>query len=69
MLISYVLRGEEVNIDVTDRREPYEWLIAGKTVDELNAMNITAEEEEAIGTAIHNALYDNAMSWCPEDDR
>jgi hypothetical protein len=56
MLISYVFRGEEVDIDVTDKREPYEWLFFGVTVDEHNALAITNEEEDAIFICINRAL-------------
>lgn len=69
MLISYVFRGEEVDIDVTDMREPYEWLFCGVKPEDHDALKVTSTEEEEINTRIHEVLYDRAASWCPEDDR
>ena len=68
MVISYVFRGSEVDIDVTSKLEPYEWGFMGLTTDEYNALNVTAEEEEAIAARIGDVLYDRAANWCPEDD-
>lgn len=68
MLISYVFRREEVDIDVTDKREPYEWIFFGMTADQYNALNVTAEEEEAISVHIGEVLYDNAMCANPFED-
>jgi hypothetical protein len=60
MLISYVFRGQEIDLDVTSKVEPYEWDFAGMTAEEYNALNVTAHEEEAIATCIGEALYDRA---------
>jgi hypothetical protein len=62
MLMSYVLRGEEIDIDITDRREPYEWLIVGKTSAEIDAMNLTTEEDEAIYQALYQFLWERAAT-------
>jgi hypothetical protein len=69
MLISHKFRGEEVDIDVTSKVEPYEWLFYGKSLAEHDALKVTDAEEEEISQLIHNTLYDRASSWCPEDDR
>lgn len=68
MLISYVFRGQEVDIDVLDKREPYEWTFYGIPVEDQNAMNITAEEEEAIAVRIGEVLYDQAANANPFED-
>ena len=68
MLISYAFRGEEVDLDVTNRREPYEWTIFGMTADQYNALNVTADEEEAISVHIGEVLYDQAMCANPFED-
>lgn len=68
MLISYVFRGEEVDIDVTDRREPYEWLFYGKALEEHDALRITPEEEAAICLHIAETLYDRAVNSNPFED-
>lgn len=67
MLISHMFRGQEIDLDVTSKLEPYEWHFIGMTTDEYNALNVTAEEEEAIATLIGETLYDRAVNWCPED--
>lgn len=61
MLISYVFRGEEIDLDVTNRREPYDWHFFGMTADQYNALNVTGDEEEAISVYIGETLYDRAM--------
>lgn len=68
MLISYLFRGEEIDLDVTDRREPYEWNFFGMRPDQYNALNVTAEEEEAISVRIGEVLYDHAMCANPFED-
>ncbi len=68
MLISYVFRGQEVDIDVTDKIEPYEWLFYGVKPEDHDALKITDAEEEAISNRIHEVLCDMAANWCPEDD-
>lgn len=68
MLISYTFRGQEVDLDVTDRREPYEWHFFGMTADEYNALNVTGEEEEAISIRIGEVLLDQAMCANPFQD-
>lgn len=68
MLISYVFRGEDVDIDVTDRSEPYEWLFYGKTIEEHDALKITPEEDAAIYLCIAEALYDRAANANPFED-
>jgi hypothetical protein len=60
VLISHTFRGEEVDIDVTDKREPYEWLFYGKTPAEHDALNVTDAEELEIYQLIHNSLYERA---------
>lgn len=67
MLISYTFRGEEIDLDVTDRREPYEWHFFGLTAEQYNALDVTAEEEEAISVHIGEALYERAMCAGPDD--
>lgn len=66
MLISYTFRGQEIDIDVTSKVEPYEWHFMGMTTDEYNALNVTAEEEEAIASTIGETLYDHAVNSSPE---
>jgi hypothetical protein len=67
MLMSYVLRGEEVDIEITDRREPYEWLIVGKTPAEHDAMMLTDAEEADIYQAIATTLYERAATASYDD--
>lgn len=68
MLISYVFRGQEVDIDVTDKREPYEWTFFGMTTDDYNALNVTGAEEEAISIRIGDVLMEQAMCSNPFED-
>lgn len=68
MLISYVFRGKEIDLDVTNRQEPYEWDFFGMTADEYNALNVTAAEEEAISVRIGDVLYDRAVNANPFED-
>lgn len=68
MLISYVFRGEEVDIDVTDRREPYEWLFFGMSPEQYNALGVTGDEAEAISVRIGEVIYDQAMCANPFED-
>ena len=68
MLISHKFRGQEIDLDVTDRREPYEWHFFGMTVDEYNALNVTGAEEEAISVRIGEVLLDQAMCANPFED-
>jgi hypothetical protein len=63
VLISYVFRGEEIDIDVTQRQEPYEWLFFGMTPDQYNGLNVTAEEEDAIAVHIGEVLLERALDW------
>lgn len=67
MLMSHVLRGEEIDIEITDRREPYEWKIVGKTPAEHDAMCLTNEEDEAIYQAIYQTLYERAATASYDD--
>lgn len=67
MLVRFKFRGEDVDLDVTSKLEPYEWGICGMTTEQYNALNVTAEEEAAMAAAIDEALYDRAVNWCPED--
>lgn len=62
MLISHILRGEEVDIDVTDRREPYEWLIVGLTPEQHDALQLTDDEEQEIYELISRVLWERALS-------
>jgi hypothetical protein len=66
MLISYVFRGEAIDIDVT-RSEPYDWTFCGLTADEYNALNVTADEEEAIAARIEAVLHERAVYAGPDD--
>lgn len=68
MLITHIFRGQEVDIDVTDRREPYEWVFYGMPRDERDAITLTDAEEDEIFQLISTTLYERAASWCPEDD-
>ena len=68
MLISYVFRGEEIDLDVTDRREPYEWNFYGMTPEQYNALDVTGAEEEAISVRIGEVLYDRAVCANPFED-
>lgn len=67
MLISYVFRGEEIDLDVTDRRWPYEWSFWDMTADQYNALAVTAAEEEAIAVHIDSVLHERAMFAGPDD--
>lgn len=67
MLISYVFRGEEIDLDVTCRQEPYEWKFCGMTADEYNALGVTADEEMAIAEHIGATLVERAMCAGPDD--
>ena len=67
MLISHTFRGQEIDIDVTSKLEPYEWHFFGMTTDEYNALAVTADEEVEIATLIGETLYDRAVNSCPED--
>ena len=62
MLISHKFRGEEVDIDVTRKVPPYEWLFYGKSPAECDALALTEAEEEEISQLIYNTLYDRAAS-------
>lgn len=68
MLISYVFRGEEVDLDVITRTDPIEFNIYGLTTEQYNALNVTAEEEMAICTHIAETLYDMAVNANPFED-
>lgn len=68
MLISYVFRGDEIDIDVTDKSEPYEWNFYGMTTDQYNALNVTGEEEETISVRVGEVLLDQAVNANPFED-
>ena len=70
MLIGVKLRGEEYDVEVTDRRDydDPEWSRFGMTGDDIAALNVTTREEDEITAQVSQTLYDRAANWCPEDD-
>lgn len=68
MILSHTFRGQEIDIDVTRKVEPYEWRVLGLTIEQENELRLTDAEEGEIYALISNALYEQAANWCPEDD-
>lgn len=64
MIVCVHFRGEDWDVDVTDRMVP-EWLFCGLTLDGHCALNITVEEQARIAEQIMDALYDQALCENP----
>lgn len=67
MLIDHTFRGQEVAIDVTDAREPYEWVFYGMSREERDAITLTDAEEDEIYQLVSKTIFERAATACPED--
>lgn len=59
MIISITFRGEEQDIKVTSKLEPYDWHFLDI---QLNKLTLTNEEEEEIYQIIYQAIFDDACN-------